>query len=513
MRERLIQLVAAAICVACFAVGPASARSAHELVFTRHDGLSGAGKTLVAWIERARFHGIDLTLDPPTVDWATQADPRDRARQLDVERQLERALGRLVAELPAAPREVPIVTDPQTRFYASPDSLWRDRARPDPAPEALAAAREAALHGHLDQHLDALLPAHPQYRRLVAAAERYAAICASGGWQPIAPPRTKKRRDWVPPPAIAREYQARMQLEGLYPPPGEEPSGVWDEATRRALDVFRAARQIPRKGLDHPALIEALAVPCETRLATLLLNVRRWRVSAYRGEATFVEVNIAAQELRYVRDGRLEMSQRTIVGSPRWYFDDDLQRRINVRATPVLADRISRIVLNPIWTVPSRIARNEIDRELTKDPSYLEKKRIRVVERNGRKTYVQEPGEDNALGVIKILFPNQESIYLHDTPKKGPFTQAVRALSHGCVRVANAVDFGMRLLAHDDASFDEAKARLWIGGKGPIIYNLAAPVPVFLEYYTASVDDDGVVRFHPDIYAYDAELGADVTSR
>ena len=118
----------------------------------------------------------------------------------------------------------------------------------------------------------------------------------------------------------------------------------------------------------------------------------------------------------------------------------------------------------------------------------------------------------NALGVIKILFPNDEDVYLHDTPKKGAFKLAVRALSHGCVRVQNALDFGLQLLVDDAAKagrpFDAEALRSRAGRGGSIIFDLATEVPVFLEYYTASVDDAGLVRFHPDVYAYDVDPAA-----
>jgi murein L,D-transpeptidase YcbB/YkuD len=285
---------------------------------------------------------------------------------------------------------------------------------------------------------------------------------------------------------------------------------VWDEATENALAAFRRTHQIPAKGIAEQDLIAALNVPCEERLATLVLNVRRWRHSGWRSEMTRVEVNVAGQELRYVRDGELVMTQRTIVGSTRWYFDHDLKRRINVHATPILSDQIARVVVNPYWAVPPRIAKNEIDVEVAKDPTYLEKHNMQLVTSERGRTYIQAPGVGNALGVIKILFPNDEDVYLHDTPKKGAFDLAVRALSHGCVRVQNAVDFGLSILAHDaqraGRAFDEAALRERLGKTGPLIHDLTEQVPVFLEYYTASVGDDGAVRFHPDIYAYDAEL-------
>jgi len=430
--------------------------------------------------------------------------------KLAVERALDNALAYLVAELPPAPRTTPVLSDAATGFYNSPDITWRGTPLRVPSPEALAAARDAARDGRLDAYLTGLLPAHPQYLRLVAAAERYAGICASGGWGVVAAPRIGKKKGWLPPPEVAQVLQTRLAREGYYPPPGTPPSGVWDADTEAALAVYRAARQVPAKGIDDPDLIAALAVPCEARLATLELNVQRWRVTAWQREPTFVEVNVAAQELRYVRDHELVMTQRTIVGATKWYFDKDLKRRLNLHATPILSDHISRIVVNPIWAVPPKIAKNEIDLEVAKDPTYLERHRIQLVTSERGRTYIQSPGPDNALGVIKILFPNDESVYLHDTPKKGAFRLAVRALSHGCVRVQNAVDFGVALLRADaevaGRPFDEPAVRSRAGRGGSVVIDLTVEVPVFLEYYTASVDDAGTVRFHPDIYAYDAEV-------
>lgn len=490
--------------------GHAAARPAvDQLLFTRADGLSGSGAIVARWVDDARFHGLELAPDPIVAAWVSaHGGPYDR--QLAVEASLSAALERLVAELPPAPRTDPVLDDPETQFYLSPDVTWRALPRREAAPELLAKARVAALDGTLDAFLRALEPQHEQYRRLVEAGRRYAGYCAAGGWSAIARPKIPKKKAWVPPPELARVFQERLAKEGLYPPPGQAPSGVWDADTDAALGVFRATRQLVAKGLDEDDLIAALAVPCETRLATIVLNVKRWRVSARTAsEATYVEVNLAAQELRYVRDHALVMQQRTIVGATKWYFDRDLKRRLNLHATPILSDHISRVVVNPTWAVPPRIAKNEIDAEVAKDPTYLEKHNMQLVTSARGRTYIQSPGAGNALGVIKILFPNDESVYLHDTPKKAAFKLAVRALSHGCVRVQNAVDFGVALLAADAAGagepFDEEAVRKRAGRGGTYIYDLKAQVPVFLEYYTASVDDGGRVRFHPDIYAYDAD--------
>jgi murein L,D-transpeptidase YcbB/YkuD len=479
----------------------------NDTVFIGRKGLRPAGEEALRWLAAAHLHGLDFARQPLEVPTPPVSDGTRRAFEAALTAKLEH----LVAALPAAPREMHILEDATQQFYISPDTTWLTAPPGAADPTRTAAIRAAAAKGDaaLREALEALLPPHPQYRRLVDAAARYESLCRAGGWPQTTKPKLPKKRlkSWSPPSEFTVTLQRRLAIEGYY---RGEPSGVWDDQTASALTDFRADRQVPQKGLDEDALYEAMNVPCEARLATIVLNIKRWRVSAWKSEPTFVEVNIAAQELRFVRDHTPVMSQRTIVGAPKWYFDKDLERRINLHSTPVLTDHISRIVLNPTWAVPPRIAKKEIDVEVAKDPTYLEKNKITLVESPRGRTYIQAPGRDNALGVIKILFPNSESVYLHDTPKKGPFKLAVRALSHGCVRVQNAVDFGVALLAHDAAQskqpFDEAKIRKRAGRGGTVNIDLAEEIPVFLEYYTASVSDDGRVRFHPDIYAYDAEV-------
>lgn len=478
-------------------------RDAPAGLFVQADRLSSAGEVVAEWAGKARFHGLDTSRQPalPPASGATENTLRDQ-------------LAWLVAELPARPREVAILKDPDVPYYASPDLTWRTASPPTASPEAIEQALTAAREGRLADHLDSLLPTHPQYRRLVTAAERYAKLCESGGLPDVSrppPKRNEPRRAKFKTPTgdYAMALEKRLVAEGFLAP--ELASGTWDAAAQDAFARWLSSRQLPEpRGLLMDDLHRALAIPCDALVDTLTFNVRRWRYSAWRGEATFVEVNIAAQELRYVRDGELFMRQRTIVGATHWYQDKDLDRRFNTRSTPILSHQISRIVINPTWAVPPSIARRVIEKELAKDPAYLEKNRIKVVTSKRGTTYIQDPGEDNALGVIKILFPNEESIYLHDTPKKSAFKLAVRALSHGCVRVQNALDLGLAILEADAAKsqtpFDADRLRRRAGHTGPIVFELAATVPVFLEYYTASVDDAGVVRFHPDIYAYDAAL-------
>jgi L,D-transpeptidase YcbB len=158
------------------------------------------------------------------------------------------------------------------------------------------------------------------------------------------------------------------------------------------------------------------------------------------------------------------------------------------------------IVLNPTWTVPASIVRNELLPAMRRDPGYLARKRIRRI--NGQ--YVQSPGDHNALGRIKLLFPNPYAVYLHDTPSKSFFQETSRSFSHGCVRVQKPFELAALIL--DDPAVTEHTLRQEVAkGKSRTI-TLKRSLPVLILYWTASVARDGTLRFLPDVYHRDPAI-------
>jgi len=522
-------------------------------VFVAGDGLSPAGEVLVQAIAKARFEGIDIALPevlkqlakaapvtPPTIPagaleaaWSEAAgsyDGSDGARRFDAaakalakklaytpttsasiearvaaEVALTDALATLIAGLPARPRVAPVLEDERGN-YLSPDVVWQQAPAAKATAEQLSNAIEVARAGRLAEHLASLTPTHPQYAALVAAAERYEKMCAEGAWPEVALPKNAKAPLT---PELVKPLQTRLAREGFFQ---GAPTGEWDAATQAAVLEVRRVRHLKDKTPDFDKdLVRVLSVPCEERVATLILNVKRWRVSSWNGERESVQVNLAGQLMRYFRDDALVMSQRTVVGSDRGFFSKSLGRKYFRNSTPILHDSIATVIVNPEWNVPGRIAREELEPEMQKDPTYVTKNRFKTkVGGDGVTYYIQESGPGNALGRIKILFPNSESVYLHDTPGRAAFNLPIRALSHGCVRVNNAVDFGAELIRSDKQKSGEAfevqSIKDFVAGSRQMrVFDLAHEIPVFLEYYTASVDEAGVVWFHPDVYAYDAE--------
>jgi murein L,D-transpeptidase YcbB/YkuD len=251
-----------------------------------------------------------------------------------------------------------------------------------------------------------------------------------------------------------------------------------------AVKKVQADYGIEADGVIGNSTIEALNTGARDRARILAVNLERRRWLDRAPPPTRIDVNTAAAELHYYKDGTEKDRRRVVVGQPDW-------------ETPELGSPIARLVANPPWTIPESIAKEEI---LPKGAAYMAKENI--VMKNGR--LVQEPGPKSALGLVKFDMVNDEQIYLHDTPAKALFASTRRHASHGCSRVENAVEFA-RLLAQDDGrleAFDKAMAT-----KEETPVELATRIPVRLLYHSAYVEGGRVV-FRTDPYAWDDKVAA-----
>ncbi len=172
--------------------------------------------------------------------------------------------------------------------------------------------------------------------------------------------------------------------------------------------------------------------------------------------------------------------------------------------TPIFSDTMRFIIVNPYWNVPLSIIKKEMLPKLADDPNYFADHGYEVVERNGV-TYVrQPPGDDNALGRIKFMFPNQHSVYLHDTNARALFGKDKRAFSHGCVRVDQPFKLAEMVLGKANG-WSEARVKKLIGGSERTI-NLPEPLPIHIAYFTSFVEDDGSLQLRDDVYGYSAKV-------
>jgi murein L,D-transpeptidase YcbB/YkuD len=237
------------------------------------------------------------------------------------------------------------------------------------------------------------------------------------------------------------------------------------------------------------------------------------------------QIELAMERLRWLPD--LSGSRLLVVNIPMfrlWAFDGGtlggessldmgvIVGRAKATRTPVFSAEMRSIVFRPSWNVPESIVRQEILPAVTRDPEYLQKNDMEMMQRDGRTTVRQLPGPNNALGLVKFVFPNPYDVYMHATPVPELFGEARRDFSHGCVRVEDPVALAVWALADQDGWTREQVLSAMEGTTTKTV-GLRRPVRVVLFYTTAVSMPDGTVRFASDIYRYDARLEAALQAR
>lgn len=243
---------------------------------------------------------------------------------------------------------------------------------------------------------------------------------------------------------------------------------------------------------DYAALRAAYAGETDpARRATLALNMERWRWLPIDLGENFLIVNAARYEVVYWKDGRKVGTWPVIVGKPK-------------TPTPIFAAFVTGITFNPWWNVPKSIVAESVGTLVRRNPA--EARRRGYVWSKGN--YRQKPGPNNALGQMKLEMPNQFSVYLHDTPTKDLFQKDIRAFSHGCIRVGNAMGFAGALLG---PTVSREKVDSIVAGLATQTIALPKSMPIYVTYFTADVGKDGSVAILPDIYGRDAPIKGGAT--
>lgn len=270
-------------------------------------------------------------------------------------------------------------------------------------------------------------------------------------------------------------------------------------ALREKLAELRAARVHPKReastarASDTRPITNFASLPgakAKRVEAEIIANMERWRWEPREMGATRLEVNIPQFETTFTRDNRVVQRARVVVGKKK-------------TPTPVFSDVMQYIIINPTWNVPESIVEKELAPKTGGKLSRLRARGYKVTFRHGQAFVQQPPGEKNALGRLKFVFPNDLSVYMHDTPQKKLFASAKRAFSHGCVRVQDPFKLAEEVVARP--GYDEKRLKDLIGEKEHRI-NLAKPIPVHIEYFTAVVNDDGALKLYDDVYGYSAKV-------
>jgi L,D-transpeptidase YcbB len=356
----------------------------------------------------------------------------------------------------------------------------------------------------LYQAIDREKPKHVFYTELKAALAAYRAIKAAGGWPQMPPgPSLKPGMDDERVPLLRH----RLRLTGDLASRSAEPSQTYDGALVEAVKTFQRRHGLAADGAVGRETLAALNVPVEERIQQLRVNLERGRWMLHNLDSTFIVVNVAGYHSYYIKDGHMVWQGRAQVGRP-------------YRQTPTFKSEMTYLVFNPTWTVPPTILAEDYLPFLKRDPGYVQRKGLKVIDRTGRgvdpgqvdwsrysATYSpyllrQDPGPRNALGRVKFIFPNDHAIFLHDTPNQKLFDRTARAFSSGCIRVENALELA-RLLLNDDTKWNRQAIERVIGAGKPRTIFLQDPVPVLLLYWTAWVGPDGQVNFGHDLYDRD----------
>ena len=346
------------------------------------------------------------------------------------------------------------------------------------------------------------------------ALERYRAIEAQGGWPTLPPGPSLHPGDADPGvPALRMRLAVTGDLHG-FTPSAADPA-VYDHDLATAVQAFQR-----RHGLIDDAVVgrhtrAALNVPVSERIRQLELNRERLERDERLDYERLVRVNIPGYALSLIEHGREVLQMPVVVG-----------RRD--RPTPELRSRIIFLVLNPTWTIPAKLAYEDYLPKVRRDPSYFRDHDIRVfdgwyhgaaeidpdwidwrlVGRSIKSLKLrQQPGPENPLGRIKFFLPNDDDIYLHDTPSRGLMRRDHRTFSSGCIRVGDARALAEALLAHEPGWSPERLDETLATG-GTVEVRLSSPVPVVLTYQTAWVSADGTVNFRADVYDHEDEWAA-----
>ncbi|AUI68114.1 L,D-transpeptidase family protein [Beggiatoa leptomitoformis] len=357
------------------------------------------------------------------------------------------------------------------------------------------------------QFLATLPPPHVEYTRLRTALKVYDDyLKTAGDW--INLPMGKKIQPGESNPQI-KLLRQRLRFSGeLADDVKVTNEELYDTKLVTALKYFQARHGLVDDGVLGDTTRKVLNVSLTERIEQIKLNMERWRWVPRNFGERYISVNIPDYKLTAYDQGKPVYDMKVMVG------------RID-RNTPIFTENMTYLVLNPHWGVPYSIAVKDILPKLRKDSSYLSRQGMRVfvkgTELNGQSIdwsqvsssnfpyqLRQNPGDGNALGKIKFMFPNRFSIYLHDTPKRSLFSRPDRALSSGCIRVEQPLSLAEYVLGNTTWNKESIQKAIQTGKHR--IVNLDKPLPVYLMYWTAWIDDEGAMQFREDIYQHDTRV-------
>ena len=366
---------------------------------------------------------------------------------------------------------------------------------------------ESVKHKSLKYAFKKAKPPFHHYDRMLNALKKYQDIAVQGGWEAL--PDFKNLKPGMS-SSIMPALRERLAIEGDYVCDHNETGNLYKGCLVDAVKHFQERHGLESEGYLGKMTRKTLSETAEQKVTKLKLNLDRIKWIKRDNDRYHIYVNIPSFTMYVYDKEEIIQSMRVITGR-------------KGHETPIFYGKVRTIVLNPYWRIPASIIRHETIPKLQKDPGYTNKKKIEIHtgysehseqinphsvnwQKYGKKLppyrFMQSPGEHNALGKVKYLFPNKYAVYMHDTNQRYLFVKDYRALSHGCVRLSKPFDL-LETFADIEPNIDNEKSKRILKENKKTAYRLKQAIAVDIVYLTVLADIDGTIRFSNDVYGYD----------
>jgi len=336
------------------------------------------------------------------------------------------------------------------------------------------------------KNLSDLEPVNVQYNKLKGFLLKYYGLQQKPDWKTISTEK-KKLQEGDRDDAVSA-IKIRLKFLGDFEE--SDSTDIFTPALTEAVRKYQERYGLKQDGIIGSALLAEMNRPIEERIRQILINMERIRWVPAQPTTDYILVNIPEFKLHAYENGNYAFDMVVVVGSTQ-------------HNTVIFTGDLKNVVFSPYWNVPTSILKKEVLPGIKKNKNYLA---AHNMEWNGNRVR-QKPGPKNSLGLVKFLFPNSYDIYFHDTPSKSLFGENTRAVSHGCIRLAEPKKMASWVL-RNDANWNDAKITAAMNSGKEKFVVVKQKLPVFIGYFTAWVDRNGKLNFRDDIYGHDKKMMA-----